>query len=198
MKNIFPFLILLLCSCKKTLPAEAPVIVTVLPTAAESSYVKYTISAGAHFSDKSVLREITLTEMNFKVKFDSSAIYKTIDPLNQYDINKLYGFSDGNDHHQNSARIGWSWNDNALRLYAYTYYNGVRDSKEITSVNIGAEVLCTIKFSAAEYVFKSGNSTVTMPRFVTTTIVKGYQLYPYFGGDETAPAEIRILIQDLP
>ena len=80
MKNILPVLILLLCSCKKTLPAEAPVIVTVVPAAAESSYVKYTISAGAHFSDKSVLKEITLTEMNFKVKFDSSAIYKTAEP----------------------------------------------------------------------------------------------------------------------
>ncbi|WP_462255410.1 hypothetical protein [Ferruginibacter sp.] len=49
-----------------------------------------------------------------------------------------------------------------------------------------------------EYIFKSGNITVTMPRYVTSAEVKGYQLYPYFGGDETAPAEIYILIKELP
>ena len=74
MKNFLPFLILLLCSCKKILPAAPPVIDTVINVAAESSYVKYTIKAGAHYSDKIFLKEIALTEINFKVKFDSSAI----------------------------------------------------------------------------------------------------------------------------
>src|SRR5205085_11605887 len=84
-------------------------------------YVKFTIPAGGHYADKNFIKTVSLTEMNFMVRFDSSAVYQTTDPDNQYDINKLYGFSDGMDHQLNSARIGWAWNKGALRLYAYIY-----------------------------------------------------------------------------
>jgi len=36
-----------------------------------------------------------------------------------------------------------------------------------------------------------------MPRESTTTMAEGYQLYPYFGGDETAPHDIFIWIEKL-
>ena len=195
MKNIFLlFLVALLFSCKKTSPviesAQQPVI--------ETGYIQYTIAAGAHYCDKTAVTPISLSEIKFKVRFDSSAIYQTIDPQNQYDINKLYGFSEGYDPHLNSARIGWSWNDGALRLYAYTYNNAVRDSKEIAVVNIGADINCGIKISDNNYVFTVGTTTIIMTRGINSPVASGYQLYPYFGGDEIAPADIRILIKKLP
>jgi hypothetical protein len=130
--------------------------------------------------------------MVFTARFNSSAIYTTIDPVNQYDINKLWGFSEGFNHQYNSARIGWSYNTSALRLYAYVYNKGVRYSKEITSVSLNTDISCSIKLSGNTYIFSVNGVVVTMPRALSTTKASGYQLYPYFGGDETAPQDITI------
>lgn len=85
---------------------------------------------------------VEYAELKFVVKFDSSAIYNTVDPSNQYDINKLYGFSDNDSLHQRySARFGWRWSDNALRIFAYVYNSGVRSSKELGAILPGTETI---------------------------------------------------------
>ena len=114
----------------------------------ESGFVKYTIPAGKHYSvDTFKLNLIQgLTELNFKFKFDSTAIYKTVDPSNQGDHNKLYGFADGVSfttvytippHHVNSARIGWHWSNNALHVSAYYYNDSAQLFKDLQTVTIG-------------------------------------------------------------
>lgn len=160
-------------------------------------YVLYTILKGQHSSDKSTFKSVKVSQMNFVAKFDNSAMYTTIADYNQYDINKLYGFSEGFDHQYNSARIGWAWNDGALRLYAYAYNKGVRQSQEITSVTIGSEISCSIAVSGFTYVFTVNGVKVTLPRANSTATASGYQLYPYFGGDEVAPQNIYISIKHL-
>src|SRR5215216_4353437 len=71
-------------------------------------FTQYTIKKGQQFCDRSAFVPVEYGELKFIVKFDSSAIYHTIDPNNQYDINKLYGFSDNDSaHHLYSARFGW-------------------------------------------------------------------------------------------
>lgn len=160
-----------------------------------SQYTKYTIRQGQHYCDQNTLKFLKVSQMNFTAKFDSTAIYTTIDPVNQYDINKLWGFSEGLNHEYNSARIGWAWNDGALRLYAYAYNNGVRESKEITTIAIGADNLCSIALSGYNYVFTVNGVSVTLPRASSTSSTSGYQLYPYFGGDEVAPHDIFIWIK---
>ena len=162
-----------------------------------TQYVKYTIRKGQHYCDQSTFKLVKTSKMNFIAKFDNSAIYQTINPDNQYDINKLYGFSEGWNHEYNSARIGWAWNDGALRLYAYAYNNGVRESKEITRVAIGVDINCSIAVSGYNYVFTVNGTVVTLARAASTLVASGYQLYPYFGGDEVAPHDINILIRDL-
>jgi hypothetical protein len=77
------------------------------------------------------------------------------------------------------------------------YAKGVRYSKEICVVPIGAEITCSIKLSGSSYVISAYGSSVTLPRGLTTTKASGYQQYPYFGGDETAPRDIRIYIKSL-
>lgn len=167
------------------------------PAAATSQFVLYTIRQGQHSSDKSVLKTVKVSSMNFIAKFDNSAIYQTLDPVNQYDINKLWGFSEGFNHQYNSARIGWAYNEGALRLYAYVYNRGVRASQEITTVTIGTEIPCSISLSGNSYIFKVNNVVVTLPRANSTATASGYQLYPYFGGDEVAPQNIYINIKQL-
>ena len=106
--------------------------------------------------------------MTFVVKFDSSAVYQTSNPENQYDINKLYGFSDnGDQHHSYSARFGWRWSDGALRLFAYTYNKAIRDEKELGKVAIGSEVHCAIEVQGEVYVFTvdGKNSNDASPQY---------------------------------
>ncbi len=162
------------------------------------SYTNFTLKKGQHFADVNQLKNVDLAELKFSVQFDSSAIYTSIQPINQLDINKLYGFSDNKaNHHQFSARIGWRWSDNALRLFAYVYNNGTLVSEEITAVAIGAEIVCSIRITASEYIFNVNGKTHTLPRKSSTTTAMGYQLYPYFGGDEAAPHDITIRIKNL-
>jgi hypothetical protein len=180
-------------SCNKM--AEKIVDKTTSPDTGQ--FIKYTIQKGNQYCDGNVYKAIETTEMKFVVKFDSTAIYETQSAENQYDINKLYGFSDNNaDHHQYSARFGWRWSDKALRLFAYVYNNGSVTSKELTTVTIGSEINCSIKITPANYLFTVDEITTQLPRMATTEKAKGYQLYPYFGGNEVSPHHITILIKN--
>lgn len=190
--------LLLYTGCTKTLEALPNEDFLSKTNTEQQVFKKYTIKAGAHSSLETTYKPIETAAMNFAVKFDSSAIYLSKNAENQEDINKLYGFSDnGTDHHKFSARIGWGWSRQALRLYAYVYNNGTRTDKEITTIPLGQEIVCNIKATATHYIFSVGNVTEQLPRMSTSPLAKGYQLYPYFGGDETAPHEVRIWIRDL-
>jgi hypothetical protein len=163
------------------------------------SFTQYTISKGAQYCDTNNFVAVKLIRLSFKVKFDSSAIYTTGKAENQKDINKLFGFSDNNAlHHEYSARFGWRWSDNALRIFAYDYNNGTRSFKELGTIQIGAENSCSITVSGNKYIFNLNGAETVMPRASTTELAEGYQLYPYFGGDESAPHVISIWIEELP
>jgi len=133
----------------------------------------------------------------FQAKFDSSAVYESLDRENQYDINKLYGFADNNAQHQQySARFGWNWYDGTLHIHAYTYNAGQVAYKEITTVPVGAIIDYSIEVTATEYIFTVNGATQKMPRLSATAKATGYQLYPYFGGNETAPHDVNIWIKE--
>ena len=163
-----------------------------------TQFTKYTIRAGQNYCDGNNFVSTSYSQLNFIAKFDSTAIYSTVNPDNQLDINKLYGFSDNNSLHQDfSARFGWRWSDNALRLFGYVYNNGVRDSKELGTVSIGSENNCSIKVNPKSYVFTLNGVVDSLPRTSPAAKAIGYKLYPYFGGDETAPHTIYISIKEL-
>lgn len=186
------FIIINGCQKEPTVTANPPAEIP-----AEEIFTQYNIAAGGHYCDKTSVKPINISAMLFKVKFDSSAIYTSIDPVNQYDINKLYGFTEGQDPHVNSARIGWAYNDGKLRLYAYAYNNQQRLSQEISTVNIGETINCAIKFDSLNYIFIVKDRQVKLSRALSGVIAQGYQLFPYFGGDEVAPHPIRIYIKDM-
>lgn len=183
------------CSKKDSLVSTVNPQITELAT---SDFTLYRILRGNHYCDVSVFKVVSLKEQNFKVKFDSSAFYKTITEDNQFDINKLFGFSEGMDPHKNSARIGWSFNKDSLRLYGYVYNNAVLATQEITTCKIGDIISCSIKTDKKNYTFIVDDKSVTLERGVTSELAEGYQLYPYFGGDETAPHNISIFISLMP
>lgn len=177
---------------------EDPMQTDAIKKVTSTTYTTYLIRKGNNFCDQSTTRYLTVNgEMKFTARFNQSAIYTTLDPVNQYDINKLWGFSEGFNNQYNSARIGWAYNDGALRLYGYVYAKGVRYSKEIGIVTIGSEIPCSIKLNGSSYLLTANGVTVTLPRGVTSTKASGLQQYPYFGGDERAPQDVRIEIKPI-
>lgn len=197
MKNLLViFLIIVLPACKKESVANLPT--TIAPIITDTPfYNSYNILKGAHYCNESTIKLFTGDHINFKVKFSSAAVYTTKEDENQGDVNKLYGFSEGIDNHLNSARIGWNWQSNALRLYAYAYANGIRNCKEISTIAIGEAISCSIGITANKYLFTVREKKVELPRALNTAAVAGYWQYPYFGGDEVAPHNICIDIMDL-
>lgn len=199
-KNFFilSLALLSLASCTKTIETFTGKGTGHDMTPAAPQFMKYTIIKGAQYCDRSNFDLVRTSLLSFTVKFDSTAIYSTVNPNNQADINKLYGFSDNNAlHHDFSARFGWNWSNNALRLYGYIYNNGTMSFKELGTVTVGSENSCSIKVSNNTYVFSLNGKSVTMPRASTTPQGEGYKLYPYFGGEETAPHTISIWIKDI-
>jgi hypothetical protein len=187
---VIPMLFFMLASCSKP-------DMSITSQGNNSSFDQYLIRKGNHFSDQGAYTTTELSELRFLVKFDSTAIYTTTIPDNQYDINKLYGFADNSGHHhQFSARIGWRWSDGALRLFGYVYNNSIISYEEITAISIGSEQDCTIKVTDTSYIFIVDGKITIMPRAGTGAIAKGYKLFPYFGGDETAPHDIHIRIKE--
>lgn len=194
MKNLFfaAVLLLSLASCDKSDFTDR-----IKDTTPTDQYTKYIIAKGSQSANLSKYMPVNTSEMKFTVKFDNSAIYQTADPSNQGDINKLYGFSDNNlDHHQFSARFGWRWYQNSLQIFAYVYNNGVMSNKHIANIAIGSEASCSIRVAGNQYIFTLNGTQVVMPRAATTEQAAGYQLYPFFGGDEMAPQEIDIWIKN--
>lgn len=187
---LYGMLLLLLCGCTK--------LDALIPKKSDTdSFTHYIIKSGQHYATGNHFTFIETDTLQFIVRFDSTAIYQTVNPENQYDINKLYGFSDNStDHHQYSARFGWAWHDGALHLYAYVYNEGKRESKHLGTIPIGAEVPCTIAVTPTQYLFSYSDVTAALPRSSTTTMAKGYLLYPYFGGDEAAPHSINVWIKN--
>ncbi|MFD1140633.1 hypothetical protein ACFQ4C_05925 [Larkinella insperata] len=158
----------------------------------------YRIKAGEHSSDKSKLSYTAKTTLSFSVTFDNSAIYTSKTAENQYDINKLYGFSDcGAQHNTASARFGWNWRDNAVHIHAYCYRNGERITEELGTVALNQPNDYQISIVGGNYVFTfQGKETVIARGCTTVKSNKRYRLYPYFGGDEVAPHAITISITE--
>ena len=165
---------------------------------ATNQFKTYKITKGQHYSDNAAYKPLSgLKSMSFTVVFDSTAKYYTSNPQNQLDINKLYGFSDNNQtHHAFSARIGWRWSYDKLELLGYVYNDSIVQYTAIGFFPINTELPCKIEVAGNKYLFTISNSNVELPRRATGLTATGYQLYPYFGGDETAPHDIYIRIKE--
>ena len=173
-----------------------------------SGFTDYFIPRGGSYSTDStvIVRLGGINEIKIQFRFDNSAIYSTVDPSNQADINKLYGFADCVSfttlytiapHHINSARFGWSWYNQALRIYAYYYNDSVRLYKELQTVELGKTYTAAIKLIPRGYEFTIDNKKDTVSRACTSTTISGYKLFPFFGGTEFSPQNIHIWIKEL-
>jgi len=153
----------------------------------------WVIPAGSHDMLGATVSFTTSDLLALRVRFDASAEYATVDPANQADINKLRGFSDCSSHHQtDSARFGWRWMDGRIDLLAYDYVAGERQSQLLTTTSPGVWIDLRLEAVGATYLFTVNGVTTVMPRGCADSGLVKYDLWPYFGGDEVAPHEVRI------
>lgn len=154
----------------------------------------YTIKAGTH--DSTLLPGFATSHTaQFKVKFFENCRYTTVNPANQLDINKLFGFTEGLRHvHSNSARFGWAYNTTTqmMDLFSYCYVNSVRISKKVGEVAIGSFIDLKIIREYSNYKFLINGVIVDTVSKKNGKPWLSIKCYPYFGGDETAPHTMNI------
>jgi hypothetical protein len=81
-------------------------------------------------------------------------------------------------------------------IYAYAYVAKERIILPVDSVKIGKAFTCSVHAIDGKYQFAVGEKVVTIQRLCNEYGSGFNKLYPYFGGDETAPHDIRIYIRE--
>ena len=177
--------------------------------------IAFTLDAGGHDGTPWRLAALkvgtTFTRtLAFQVRFADDVRYATVDPVNQWDWNKLMGFTTY-DNHQDSIRLGWRYNPatDRVELGYYGYLAGVRTMPMLTSVAIGewADVSMTLSNNGMSLTAnghshgESGSLSAFLgiPWLPVTTVLTETI---YFGGDEVAQqtihADVRGVVVDRP
>jgi hypothetical protein len=163
----------------------------------------YKIPHGKHSSGIHFKPHYGLKDVEHVVTFNKSANYN-LRSNDQYDINKLFGISYGY-HHNNSVRFGWRSlcpNSTKIEILMYVYVDGERIkevNEELTICTVDINVpyryeIVTIK-DKYYFIVSDMNHNVLNIKTMDFNPLKpkwGYHLYPYFGGNRTAPHNITI------
>jgi len=162
---------------------------------------QYLIPKGEHRSTWFPRFHFKGHEFTIKVKFNSSCRYK-IHGDDQYDINKIGGYGFGWNHHKNSFRLGWTWNTDKKKivLWAYVYYDGNRTYQAIKECSDTETVTVRVKLGKTSgwpvwMVYANRDIAPTYIQASGSFPKWGFKLYPYFGGQETAPHDIEIGVE---
>lgn len=146
---------------------------------------------GVFFDRKTVRRSVT---------FQQGCSYWLEGP-DFLDTNKLFGLGYFWDHHKESARFGWRY-DNGQRiiLSAYCYVKGERVIKELCKVPLFKPIICALYVQPQDYKFTvmiDGEPLANeiIPRYHGKKW--SFPLGLYFGGNKPAPQTMRVEIKKL-
>jgi hypothetical protein len=160
----------------------------------------YQIKKGDHFAQGTfnVNQWFMGERLEFLAQFNSSNIY-TLPPGDQADSNKLFGFSDcGRYAGNSSARIGWRWFRNQLEITAVAHYEGTWHLYEILgTATLGQIHHFEIALSPDRHHYRfrfDHGPPIEMKRDCGQSVMWGYVLYPYFGGNLPAPRDMNLSV----
>lgn len=131
-----------------------------------------------------------------KVKFHNSCRYD-LQSDDQFDINKLFGFGFGlQHHHKNSARFGWRYDKvkECIAIYSYVYNNSFRLFTHIADVKIGETHTFELKQIDGAYWFLMDGGILTMVLSTKEAKTKR-KLGVYFGGNRRAPHTMKLTLK---
>lgn len=142
----------------------------------------YVIHEGKHYSNG--VKVYNADNITFRVYIDESWVYEP-----DAHWNKLIGFSESISPHNNSLRIGWRCSDERIvfGLYAYVDSDPVRIRGE-RSYKPGTWIEGSVFRSYNTYHVWIGGEHFYTPAVEGKKTLS--TLYPYFGGERTAPHNI--------
>ena len=195
---------------KKVLKISTTILLCILFLAScskedEDGYRVYTINQGSHYSDSPLDKLFgnnnKASFWEWEVIFEPSCIYSEsalINPINYLDVNKLIGFSDcGEYHSQYSCRVGWRASGDSIELLVYKRDDNNILFKPLKKVYPDEVVNVTLEFKDSIYVSCVDGKCDTLARPCPDWSGRKYSLFPFFGGDETAPHKMRIRIKNV-
>lgn len=161
----------------------------------------FTIKKSKHYSDRLLTRVLNLFtfsgHIERSVTFDNSCKYQ-LNQEDQGDVNKLFGYSIGINHHRNSSRFGWNWLDESLQLYAYLYREGERAILPLAELKVDRKYYLSIEAQETSdcFIVRDEDSVISVANVERRIKFRGgFQLWPYFGGNWPAPHDIRIKME---
>jgi hypothetical protein len=159
--------------------------------------IRFEIEQNEHYSSPRMARALQSNTLVFRARFNSTAKYDLGSAYFQDSKNKLLGFSDCNsDHHENSARFAWQWNEDRLEIFAYCYVDGQRVERFIRAVELDEFSTYSLSMTESEYIFSiDASEPMRIPRGNVCETGLYYMLWPYFGGTLPAPHDVAIDIQ---
>lgn len=138
--------------------------------------------------------------IKFECKFDSSCLYDLGD-IDNWDTNKLFGVSTSYNHMIQSARFGWRCVDKEnIEVMAFVHDEHfflepmVLGSVKPNELFEGKIVVKDLSFT---FLFNKGNkpNVVLIPKKTKGWDFK-YKLFPFFGGNEKAPHNMKLWIKE--
>ena len=155
---------------------------------------KYFIKKGNHYSELLPKFHWGKTFVAYQFVMYENCYWGYPRNNDDHDLNKLCGISFGY-HFHNSIRIGWVSNftqPDKIDIYSYYYNNKKREMQYLTTIGTGIFYHASIQllngttasiiFDGIEYSFPYNKPKAKW----------GYYLHPYFGGDNTAPQDLTI------
>ncbi len=166
----------------------------------------YKIKKGDHYAGISVFEKLAAMGWNIRslsVKFSFHRECWWAPPRNpdDLDLNKLAGIGYGTNHHNNSVRLAWVPDfdrEGMIKIFGYTYDERKQDPKfamtYITSVHYMNYHTGKIESRDNKYFITVNGTTVEMENLNPDPKLC-FRLYPYFGGNNTAPCDMVIELE---
>ena len=160
--------------------------------------MEYIIKKGKHYSNWFRFPFFTTRRsIKFQFKIDSSSHYEFNDE-DKFDWNKLFGLSNSWNHQTSSARIAWrAFDEKQYEICLYTYDNGIREMSKSIKLDYDTFYGARIIVSRHNfYLLFRDTSLIVAKRTMKLFPIK-LVLKPFFGGNKTAPTDIKIKINVL-
>lgn len=166
----------------------------------------YEIKKGNHYCSMSVFEKIgaigwKVKTMDLKFSFRSECWWAPPRNTDDLDLNKLAGIGFGPNHHNNSVRLAWVPdfdNQGVIKIFGYTYDEKNEGPKFeylfIKSVNVLEPCTGKIESRDGAYFLTVNGTTVQMANQKADPNLC-FRLYPYFGGNNTAPHDMTIELE---
>jgi len=142
-------------------------------------------------------------KFSYKIKFDKNCLYN-LEGVDKWDINKLCGVNTSCGHHIQSARFGWRCMDGKnIEILAYCYNDKKRIGGFVDyilgTVKPGEIFECSIAIEDNEFILslkKDSEISIKKLEKSNTSWKFKYFLFPFFGGNMTAPHKMNIWIEE--